>query len=69
MSPTAVASLLPGHVVLVDVESFPHGVVGQDGLHESLVDREEDEKYRQGREHVATFEPQRRGGRCNVPAR
>ena len=62
--PDPVADLLPGHVVLVDVEGLPHGVVGEDGLHESLVDREEDEEDRQGRQPVASFEPQRRGGRC-----
>ena len=49
----AVADLLPDHVVLVDFEAFPHGVVGEDGLHEGLVGREEDEQDRQSRQPVA----------------
>src|SRR5262249_89490 len=57
----AVADLLPGHVVLVDVEALPHGVVGEDGLHEGLVGREEDDEDRQGRQPVAALQQQRRG--------
>src|SRR5262249_22818708 len=44
-------------------------VVGDDGLHEGLVGREEDEEDRQRRQPVAAFEQQGRWGRLGFDGR
>ena len=64
----AVADGDPDHVVLVRLDALADGVVGDDGLDEGLVGREEDEEDRQGGQPVPGLEQQRRrpvrGGRA-----
>ena len=52
----------PGHVVLVRLDALADGVVGDDGLDQGLVGREEDEEDRQGGQPVLASEPHRRLG-------